>query len=147
MPDPTSPLADPARRALLTAGTLSAAALAAGPAGALSLDAAGRHLDLPEGAVVVVAHLTALAGREAEVREATARLVTAVRETEEGCLLFMAHGGADVPGRILFWEVFADEAGFTTHKESQHLADWLAAIEGATATAITVHVLSPIAAA
>ena len=101
-------------------------------------------LSFPDDAVVVVATLTALAGSEAAVHEATRVLARAVREREDGNLLFVAHKGADVPGAVTFYEVFADRVAFEAHKSSDHLADWLKAIRGATAAdAIDVRVSSP----
>ena len=108
------------------------------------LEVAGKQLAVPDGAIVVVAQLTALAGRESAVQSATERLVEAVHANEVGCLLFVAHKGANVPGDVLFWEVFEDQTAFEAHKSSDHLAAWLKEIDRSTATAIDVHVLTPI---
>ncbi|WDZ79106.1 putative quinol monooxygenase (plasmid) [Ensifer adhaerens] len=97
--------------------------------------------ELPQGAVTVVAYLQASGGRENKLAEISSHLMAEVRENEPGNLLFQTHRGADVPGLILFYEVFATEEAFQAHKDAEHTKRWFREIEPLVAGPVQVFVL------
>lgn len=93
---------------------------------------------LPDDAVVVVARVTARGGREEKLAEVTARLQDEVRANEPGNLIFRAHKSSDVPGVILFYEVFRDRDGLEAHKQAPHLKRWFTEIADLAADPVDV---------
>jgi len=104
---------------------------------------ASQQMKLPEGAVTVVAQVHALGGKEEELAKVSQKLVPAVR-SEPGCLLFQAHRGANTPGIILFYEIFATQEAFEAHKNAAHTKQWFKNIESLVASPVEVSVLAPI---
>ena len=96
---------------------------------------------LPKGAVTVVAHVQAHGGREDKLIEISTRLMGEVRANEPGNLLFQTHRGADVPGIILFYEIFETEKAFQAHKAAEHTKRWFREIEPLVAGPVQVFVL------
>jgi quinol monooxygenase YgiN len=101
-------------------------------------------IKLPSDAVIVVAQVRALGGKENKLAEVTAALVPAVRTSEPGCLLFQAHRGANIPGVVLFYEIFENHTAFEAHKKAPHTQQWFSDIESLTAGPVEVNVLMPI---
>jgi len=58
-------------------------------------------------------------GEADAVADILRRLVAAV-ETEPGVLLFLAHRAPDAPHRFFLYELYADEAAFVAHQETEH---------------------------
>lgn len=100
--------------------------------------------DIPDGAIVVIARVTAKGGREDELAAVTAELQRHVRADEPGNLVFRAHQSDDVPGVILFYEIFRNRAGLEAHKAAPHLKDWFRAISELVADNVDVLVCKPL---
>jgi len=129
------------RRALLKqigAGVLMTAMLTSSAHAAI-----GQDVKLPKGAVTVVAYVQALGGQENKLAEISTRLMGEVRANEPGNLLFQTHRGADVPGIILFYEIFETEAAFQAHKDAEHTKRWFREIEPLVTGPVQVFVLNP----
>ncbi|SDA61640.1 putative quinol monooxygenase [Sinorhizobium sp. NFACC03] len=124
----------------LGAGALLTAAFTAS-ANAQTAAGTVRPFELPRGAVTVVAYLQASGGRENKLAEISSHLMGEVRKNEPGNLLFQTHRGADVPGLILFYEIFATEEAFQAHKDAEHTKRWFREIEPLVASPIQVSVL------
>ena len=70
-------------------------------------------------AYVVVAKWTARDGEEERVLEAITKL-TGPSRREPGCLLYQPTRSLDDPRVFLIFEIYADEAGYQAHAESDH---------------------------
>lgn len=77
--------------------------------------------------LVVVAALDFGTETPQEVMDALLPLVDATRD-EEGCRKYKVHVPAEGSGRLLFYEVWEDEAAFKAHLESDHLKAFRAAV-------------------
>lgn len=102
-----------------------------------------QKVQLPKGALTVVAHVQAKGGRENELIEVSKRLAPLVR-SEPGCLLFEAHHGWSTPGSVLFYEIFESQAGFEAHKKANHTKQWFKDIGDLAAGPVEVTVLQAI---
>jgi quinol monooxygenase YgiN len=76
-------------------------------------------------AVHVFAVLTALPGKEADLREALSALVTPTR-AEPGNSSYMLHEDINKPGNFCFFEIYKDQAAVDFHMNSPYLAAALA---------------------
>lgn len=76
---------------------------------------------------ILYAEFTALPGQEAVVAELVAALALQVR-AEPGNVVFDAHRVADEPSRFFVYEVYADDAAFTTHITASYGAAFNAAL-------------------
>jgi quinol monooxygenase YgiN len=100
--------------------------LAVGARSVMSQDRTiGRYADLPAGAYAVVAEVRAKPGQEQALRQATLPLVAAVRR-EPNNLLYFLHEDREVPGRFVFYEIFATHADFEAHNATPHVQAWFA---------------------
>ncbi|MGE0424019.1 MAG: putative quinol monooxygenase [Reyranellaceae bacterium] len=110
-------------------GLLAAAFIAtttAGIAPAAAQKATGiRYDQIPGGAYSVVAEVRAKPGKEQELREITLPLVAKVRG-EPNNLLYFLHEDREVPGRFVFYEIFASRADFEAHNVTPHVQAWFA---------------------
>ena len=79
-------------------------------------------------AYVVIARWTAQAGREAEVRRAIVELIAPSR-AEPGSRCYQPSQDPGNPRVFVLFEVYADEAAYRAHAESDHFQQL--AIEGA----------------
>lgn len=71
--------------------------------------------------IVVLAHVRAKAGREAEFAEVLRTLVAATR-SEEGCLQYDAHQATENPCAFAFYERWASKEALDEHLKSTHIA-------------------------
>lgn len=104
------------------AALLIVVAAPASPASAGERDGL-RYADLPAGAYAVVAEVRAKPGQEDALREATLPLVAKVR-AEPKNLLYFLHEDRLMPGRFVFYEVFASKADFDAHNATPHVQAW-----------------------
>lgn len=112
------------------------------PAAEAQVQTASKTTQLPTGAVTVVAYVQATGGCEDKLAEISTRLMGEVRANEPGNLLFQTHRGSDVPGIILFYEIFETEEAFQAHKDAEHTKRWFRQIESLVASPVEVFVLS-----
>jgi quinol monooxygenase YgiN len=84
-----------------------------------------RYGSVTEGAYAIVADVRAKPGKEDELRAATLPLVDAVRR-EPNNLLYFLHEDRAVPGRFVFYEIFASSEDFESHNASPHVQAWFA---------------------
>ncbi len=84
-----------------------------------------RYPGIPNGAVAVVAEVRAKAGKEQALREVTLPLVAQVR-AEPNNLIYFLHEDREVPGRFIFYEMFATLADFEAHNRTPHVQTWFA---------------------
>jgi quinol monooxygenase YgiN/predicted alpha/beta hydrolase family esterase len=104
------------------------ALIAAGTTGALSMAqeaADGRHADVPAGAYSIVAEVRAKPGKEAALRQATLPLVQLVRNDPKNLVYYLQEDRA-IPGRFVFYEVFATREDFEAHNRMPYVLEWLA---------------------
>lgn len=106
---------------LAAVAALTLAACVASPASTLHPGA--RYADIPSGAYAVVAEIRAKPGKEDALRAATLPLVAKVR-SEPNNLVYFLHEDRAVPGRFVFYEIFATEADFRAHNATPHVQAW-----------------------
>jgi quinol monooxygenase YgiN len=93
---------------------------------ARSGDRALAHYEaLPAGAYAIVAEVRAKPGKADALRAATLPLVVDVRR-EPNNLLYFLHEDREVPGRFVFYEIFASKADFEAHNATPHVQAWFA---------------------
>jgi quinol monooxygenase YgiN len=105
---------------------------------------AAQTVTLPKRYVTVVAFVRARGGKEAELIRVTEALVPKVRQ-EAGNLLCQAHRGLEVPGILLFYEIFESAAAFEAHKAAPHTKQWSIDIEPLAAEPVEVMLLEALA--
>jgi len=93
---------------------------------------------------VIVAELKVKPGRLDEFLKAATRHATNSLTNEPGCLQFDVVHDSAVPDRVLMYEVYRDEAAYTAHTQSAHLAQMRPILGGLTAER-TIHKLARIA--
>jgi quinol monooxygenase YgiN len=67
---------------------------------------------------------TAAPGKAEVVRDALEHLVAASR-AESGNILFQPYLSADKPNVIRIFEIYADQAAFDAHGETEHFRTWV----------------------
>jgi quinol monooxygenase YgiN len=80
---------------------------------------------IPSEAYAIVAEFRAKPGREDELRRATQPLVERAW-SEPNTLVFFLHEDRETPGHFIFYEVYASQADFETHRASPHVQSWFA---------------------
>ena len=78
------------------------------------------------GHLLVVANWEAKAGEADNVAAILQRFLPQA-QAEPGVKLFLIGRGKDNPATFLFYELFADEAAFKAHQESEHFKTLIAA--------------------
>jgi quinol monooxygenase YgiN len=86
-----------------------------------------RYGAIPEGSYSVVAVVRAKLGKEAALREATLPLVRLVRSDPKNLVYFLQED-REVPGRFVFYEIFATRADFEAHNNMPYVKDWFAGL-------------------
>src|SRR5262245_61733847 len=103
-----------------------AAAWTSAAAPSMAQGAAGvRYADIPAGAYSIVAEVRAKPGKEAELLEVTLPLVAQVRSDPKNLVYFLQED-REVPGRFVFYEVFATREDFEAHNDMPYVKEWLA---------------------
>jgi quinol monooxygenase YgiN len=72
--------------------------------------------------LTVVAKLRAAQGKGDALASLLKEQVAAVRAAEPGCLIYRAHRSPKDPDAFYFYEQYADQAAFDTHRRAPHLA-------------------------
>jgi quinol monooxygenase YgiN len=83
----------------------------------------GNYGAVPRGAYAVVAEIRAKPGMEDALREATLPLVKDVR-AERNNIVYFLHEDREMPGRFVFYEIFATKADFEAHNATEHVQRW-----------------------
>lgn len=96
-----------------------------------------RYGDLPRDAYAVVAEVRAKPGLEDQLRQLTLPLVAQVRN-EPNNLLYFLHEDREVPGRFVFYEIFASQADFEAHNATPHVQAWFARLPELAQGGVTV---------
>ena len=113
-------------RVLRTVMAMGTAVAVAGSGCATRQDVAiGRYDKVPSGAYAVVAEVRAKPGKESELRAATLPLVAQVRHDPNNLLYFL-HEDREVPGHLIFYEVFANKEDFGAHNATLYVQAWFA---------------------
>jgi quinol monooxygenase YgiN len=81
--------------------------------------------EIAGGAYAVVAEVKARRGKEAELRAATLPLVALVRSDPKNLVYFLSED-REVPGRFIFFEIFANQADFEAHNAMPYVKAWFA---------------------
>lgn len=114
----------PLRPVLAAALTIGLLVAGARPAPASAQDRAGiRYREIPEEAWSVVAEVRARPGKADALREATLPLVAQVR-SDPANLVYFLQEDRDVPGRFVFYEIFASRADFEAHNAMPYVRAW-----------------------
>jgi len=93
--------------------------------------------------LTIVAQITAQPGKEALLRRELEKLVAPTRQ-EAGCIRYDLHVDTTAPGVFLFYETWETRALWQAHMNADHLAQYMAATEGAVA-AFVLHEMTKIA--
>lgn len=80
--------------------------------------------------LTVVANIKAVAGKHELVKSELRKLIE-ITLKEEGCINYDLHQDNDNPAHFMFYENWASRELWQAHMEQPHLADYLAATEGA----------------
>lgn len=80
---------------------------------------------IPPGAFSVVAEVRAKPGKENELRAVTLPLIDLVRGDPKNLVYFLQED-RESAGHFVFYEVFANEAGFEAHNNMPYVKAWLA---------------------
>lgn len=80
---------------------------------------------IPASAVAVVAQVRSKAGKENELRSVTLPLIAKVREEPNNILYFLQEDRKS-PGHFVFFEIFASQADFEAHNQTDHVQSWFA---------------------
>jgi quinol monooxygenase YgiN len=118
--------------------TLIAAAAISCAARSMAQEAAGiRYGDVPAGAYSIVAEVRAKRGKEAELRKATLPLVALVRSDPKNLVYFLQED-REVPGRFVFYEIFATREDFEAHNNMPYVTAWFARLPELAEGGVTV---------
>lgn len=71
--------------------------------------------------VTVVAQVRVHAGQEEAFQRAAEGLVRYVTDHEPDTLMYVLHRSTSLPGKFLFYEVYADEAALARHGQSEEM--------------------------
>jgi len=72
--------------------------------------------------LTVVARIRAAKGKEDALAALLVEQAAVVRSAEPGCLVYRVHRSTGDPALFLFYETYADDAAFETHRKAPHLA-------------------------
>lgn len=79
--------------------------------------------DVPSAPVVLVAHYRVRPGYADEVAAALLKMAALVAAHEPGCLLYQANRSIGQDDVFCLYEVYADDAAFAAHAETDHFAE------------------------
>ena len=74
---------------------------------------------MPEGPIVLNVHFEAVPGRENDLARELFALVEPTRK-EAGCLAYELHMDPENPGKLMFYEKFADQAALDFHVSTSY---------------------------
>lgn len=78
---------------------------------------------IPAGAVAIVAQVQARSGKAEALRSATLPLIARVR-AEPNNILYFLQEDRHVAGHFVFYEIFASQADFDAHNQTEHVQAW-----------------------
>ena len=84
-----------------------------------------RYAAIPRDAYSIVVEVCALPGKEDALRAATLPLVALVRSDPKNLVYFLQED-REIPGRFVFYEVFASREDFEAHNAMPYVQAWLA---------------------
>jgi quinol monooxygenase YgiN len=73
--------------------------------------------------IVLVATYTVKPGQGDAVEAALKRMAPLVKASEPGCAMYHANRGADNSDLFLLYEVYADQAALSAHRETPHFKE------------------------
>jgi quinol monooxygenase YgiN len=80
---------------------------------------------IPAGAYSVIAEVRAKPGKTEELRKATLPLIALVRGDPKNLVYFFQED-REVPGHLIFYEVWANQADFDAHNNMPYVKAWFA---------------------
>ncbi|NOI57898.1 putative quinol monooxygenase [Vibrio coralliilyticus] len=83
--------------------------------------------------LTIIANIIAKEGQVELVKAELIKLIDKTR-AEDGCINYDLHQDNDNPAHFVFHENWASEAALDTHLASTHIADYVAAVDGAVET-------------
>jgi quinol monooxygenase YgiN len=83
--------------------------------------------------LTILAQITALPGKEAQVRAELEKLIPITR-AEDGCINYDLHVDNENPGFFVFYENWTSRDLWQTHMNAPHLAAYMQATDGAVAS-------------
>lgn len=84
------------------------------------------HAEDSASVITQVVTLTMKAGAEEKTATVLKELTEAVKANEPGVLVYIAHRSQKDPTKIVFFEVYADEAALANHSKQPHMAKMFA---------------------
>ncbi len=108
-------------RTLLAMALLFAATL-----GAQAQSGPGKgYVNIPKGAYSVVAEVYSKPGKAEELRAATLPLIALVRSDPKNLVYFFQED-RDIPGHLIFYEIYATQSDFEAHNNMPYVKAWFA---------------------
>jgi quinol monooxygenase YgiN len=95
--------------------------------------------------ITLIATLTAVEGKEDELRDAIVGLIAAADE-EPGCEIYSAHASRDEPGVFRFFELYTDRDALKAHGMGERMAAAMSGLGHLMAGPPEVLRLTPVAA-
>lgn len=104
-------------------------------------DTQTRYTQIPSQAYAIVADVRAKPGQESALRAATLPLVAQVRNEPNNRLYFL-HEDRELPGHLIFYEIFASQSDFEAHNQTAHVRSWFAQLPALAEGGVTVRRMS-----
>jgi quinol monooxygenase YgiN len=79
---------------------------------------------MTEGPIILNVHFEAVPGREEDLARELFALVEPTRK-EAGCLTYVLHVDPETPGKLMFYEKFADQAAVDLHVNTPYFKQLL----------------------
>ena len=95
--------------------------------------------------ISLIAKLTAVEGKEAEL-EAALHAVVAAGDEEAGLEVYSAHAAADEPGVYYFFELYADDEAKAVHGKGERMRAAMGGFAGLLAGRPEITMMTPVAA-
>lgn len=95
--------------------------------------------------ISLIAKLTAVDGKQADLEAAIRRVIDAADE-EEGLEIYSAHAVDDEPGAFYFFEVYRDDEAKAAHGKGAGMRDAMGAFAGLLAGRPEIILMTPVAA-
>jgi quinol monooxygenase YgiN len=78
--------------------------------------------------MTVIAKLTVKSGSEAAFQQAAEKMIAHVKANEPGTLLYTLNRSTTHPNEFVFYEVYADQAGFAAHGGSAPMQEFFGTV-------------------
>jgi quinol monooxygenase YgiN len=73
--------------------------------------------------VTLIARIKAKQGSETQLEQAFREMIQKVRAAEPGCQAYVLHKANDDPTQFVWYETYADQASFDTHRKTDHMKE------------------------